>query len=174
MMSRPLRAPNSVLGRPRGTHNRQQPSAFALPEGSASASAPPEAPGRISTPSGHHRSGEGQVGQPTARAGGNPGRLASTATPAEPPGLIVFKPPAAPRTDYPRWVRQLSPNEDRLVQPDLETGKWPRLNPSAVAEPTGARRMVDWSNRPPSRSAYANWLRDSAPLPELELAVAAE
>jgi hypothetical protein len=32
----------------------------------------------------------------------------------------------------------------------------------------GQRRPVDWRNKPPSRTAYADWLRDSAPLQDSE------
>jgi hypothetical protein len=79
-------------------------------------------------------------------------------------------------THYPRFVRPLSPKTECLVQPDPVTGKWPRLRPSAVAEPLHPRRPVDRSKRQPSRTAYADWLRDSAPVVEeaLNEAVAQE
>jgi hypothetical protein len=78
---------------------------------------------------------------------------------------LTFAKTAAPDL-HPRFIRQLSPDLERLVLPDPVTGRWPRLDPDAVAEPTRGRRAVAWSDRPPARTAYAGWLRDSAPIGE--------
>ena len=71
-------------------------------------------------------------------------------------------------SEFPRYLRPLSPKAERLVLPDPETG--PRLHAGAVAEPVRGRRAVAWSNRQPSKSAYAHWVRDSEPLPQAEAA----
>jgi hypothetical protein len=129
----------------------------------------PEARQRVSTPPGYHRQGQERDGQPATRSAGSPAILTAPGTPPGPPGVVVFQPPTKRPPDrgpvtYPRFIRQLAPDIDRLVLPDPETGRWPRLHPGAVAEPVRARRSIDWSNRQPSKSAYADWVRDSEPL----------
>jgi hypothetical protein len=69
-------------------------------------------------------------------------------------------------SEFPRYLRPLSPKAERLVLPDPVTGRWPRLHTGAVAEPVRVRRAVVWSNRQPSKSAYADWVRGSEPLAE--------
>jgi hypothetical protein len=178
-MPRAARASNSILGRSRGTHRPQAASTFTSEEASASAPIVTEALGAVSNLPGYHRSGEGRLAHPAARAGENPAGPSVEL----PPGIVVFRPPPkAPRKhvsastgDYPRFVRQLTPDEGRLVLPDPETGRWPRLHAGAIATPSWARRAVPWSNRPPSRAAFAQWIRDSRPAePEPELMEAAE
>lgn len=139
----------------------------------------PEARQRVSTPPGYHRQGQERDGQPATRSAGNLAILAAPGTPSAPPGVVIFKPvpkraPSDSSVTYPRFVRQLSPNEAMLVLPDPETGRWPRLRAEAVTEPARVRRPIDWSQRLPSKTAYADYLRDSEPLPAAELAEAAE
>jgi hypothetical protein len=90
---------------------------------------------------------------------------------------------AAP--SYPKFVRQLSPAPGRVLARNPVTGKWPA--PAAPAEIEAAadadyfaltgsrpardrglrewelRRAVDWREKPPSRTAYADWAGDSRP-----------
>lgn len=169
-MPRAARQPNSIIGRrARGTHSPQLASTFGSKAGSMSEPIAPEAPGGVSSPSGYHGQGKGRDGHQATRSAENPQGLSAEPTP---PGVIVFRPPPKrPQglVTYPRFVRQLSPDIERLILPDPTTGEWPRLNPAAVAEPAGGRRAVDWTGRPPSRNAYAAWVRESAPTVKIEL-----
>jgi hypothetical protein len=54
-------------------------------------------------------------------------------------------------SEFPRYLRPLSPKAERLVLPDQITERWPRLHPGAIAEPARLRRVVAWSNRQPSK-----------------------
>jgi hypothetical protein len=137
-----------------------------LPEASASPSIATEASGCTSSPSGYRGQGEGRDGHQATRGRDQPEGPSDEPTP---PGVVVFRPArkrASSTTSYPRFLRQLSPNVECLVQPDPVTGKWPPLRPSAVAEPLHPRRPVDRSKRQPSSTAYADWLRDSVPAVE--------
>jgi hypothetical protein len=118
----------------------------------------PEAPGCGSSPSDYGGLGQGRDAHSAAPGSG---------LPAKPPGVVVFQPqrkhpPERGPVTYPRYLRQLAPNEDRLVLPDPETGRYPRLPAESVAEPARTRRPVDWGSRPPSKTAFANWLRESS------------
>jgi hypothetical protein len=181
-MARPARL-TSVLRRRRGTIQPQNSATLDAPRAATRAAIAPEAPGCVPTPSGYHDSGEGRTPHQAARARRNPAGLAREEAsgggkPGSPPGIVVFQPPPKRAASYPRFVRQLSPNEDRLIQPDPITGKWPRLRAELIATPSGARWPIDWATRQPSKRAFSAWLRDSAPLTEpaplteLELAAA--
>jgi hypothetical protein len=107
-----------------------------------------------------------RLGQPAVTGSDAPSKYPAEAKPNQPPGIVVFQPAKTPKAgpvSYPRFIRQLSPNEAMLVPPDPVTGRWPRLHPGAVAEPVRVRRTIDWANRQPSKSAFRDWLRDSEP-----------
>lgn len=121
-----------------------------------------------------------------ARARGN----VTTLDPASGPPA-ANGPPAAPDPSragvvlYPVFVRQLSPDVERLVQPDLVTGRWPQLpnlSPAKIEEKERAeylavtghrlsrepglrewelRKPIAWKDKPPSRSAFNGYLTDS-------------
>jgi len=54
-----------------------------------------------------------------------------------------------------------------MMERDEITGRWPR--PLVVLAEPGRDRLflgrvpIEWSGRPPSRTAYTDWLRDSLP-----------
>jgi hypothetical protein len=166
-MPRPQRNPASIIGR-RGTQSPQPASDFASTGPALGA----EAPGALSDRSGYPTNlGRPRDGHQAARAGEN-SQHPTGGLPSEPdpPGIVVFRPlpPKRPTrargpVTYPRFVRQVSPDPDQQVQPDPETGKWPRL--PTTATPSWARRPVTWGeDRPPMRNAFEAWLRESAPV----------
>jgi hypothetical protein len=156
-MARPARDPGSIIGR--GTRSLQQSS-------TSPSAALVEASGSVSRARSYDDATLPRGSYQASRGDGN-GSILSV--PVTPPGSVVFRPAAPASSPYPRFIRQLSPNEALVVHPD-EDGRWPRLRPDAIAEPIGGRHAVAWNDRQPSKTAYANWLRDSAPIQQLRIA----
>jgi hypothetical protein len=175
------RAPRlTSVFRRRSTTQPQPASPSAIFKGDARAAIPVEALGRVSARLGHGDGSETRNPHQATRAAGNQTGLSGEPAP---PGIVIFLPAQkaySGPTTYPRFIRQLSPNVERLVQPDPITGKWPRLPNLSHAEVDARdpstrepglrewelRRTVDWGNRPPSRTAFADWLAASTPVIE--------
>jgi hypothetical protein len=190
-MARPARIGTLVGHRDRGTKQARSSTTSSPQSATATGYGAAERPGCISGAFGHHGPAKGEK---TIRRPAEGEMLAIQPRPepaAEPPGVLVYKPPpkrAQPAATYPRFIRQLSPNVERLVQPDPITGKWPRLPNLSHAEVDARdpstrepglrewelRCTVDWGDRPPSRTAFADWLAASTPAIEEAYAEKAE
>jgi hypothetical protein len=93
-------------------------------------------------------------------------------------------------SEFPRFIRQLAPTPGRVLERDPVTGKWPvpahwhRMTHAEIDEGdrreyrklTGGkltrepglrewelRKAVPWGEKPPSRTAYSDWVTASKP-----------